>query len=89
MVKDMTRDMTRDMTKDMSKDMAGEPASEPPGYERWSVRSSLVEALDLFKRSGRDVLPVYDRDRLTGQLAKKHLIDEIARALGGAEWGRG
>ena len=62
-----------------------------------------MRALDLFKESGRDVLPVYDRDRCTGQLTKRHLVVEIVRvasgsagevtrrgrALGGAEGGRG
>jgi osmoprotectant transport system ATP-binding protein len=77
----------------MTKDMAGGPVSERrsaqegPPPERLSVRNSLVEALDLFKKSGRDVLPIYDRGRLTGQLTKKHLIDEIALALSGAEGG--
>jgi osmoprotectant transport system ATP-binding protein len=68
---------------------AERPYAEPLVPERLSVRNSLVEALDLFKRSGRDVLPVYDRDRFTGQLTKKRLIDEIALALGGAEGGGG
>ncbi len=105
----LTRTVEAIMMQDVKKDMASEPASRPPAggggpaTERLSVRSSLIEALDFFKKSGRDVLPVYDRDRCTGRLTKKHLIDEIVRVasgsagevtrrgrtLGGAEGGRG
>ncbi len=80
---------------EMMKGMATEPVSEPPAREegpapeRLSARSSLVAALDLFKKTGRDVLSVYDRDTCTGQLTKKHLIDDITRALGGDEGERG
>ncbi len=103
-VKGLTKDMPSEPASVTSGSACGRsadlhmPASEigrtrrtirPLATERLSVRNSLIEALDLFKKSGRDILPVYDRDRFTGQLTKKNLIDEITRALGGAEGGRG
>jgi osmoprotectant transport system ATP-binding protein len=81
--------------RDMTKDSASEPGSGPPAEEegpapeRLSARSSLIEALDLFKKSGRSALPVYDHDECLGRLTKERLVDEIARTLGGDEGGRG
>ncbi|MHC4198586.1 MAG: ABC transporter ATP-binding protein [Planctomycetota bacterium] len=81
--------------RDMTKDSASEPGSGPPAEEegpapeRLSARSSLIEALDLFKKSGRSALPVYDHDECLGRLTKERLVDEIARTLGGDERGRG
>ena len=49
------------------------PPPQAPS-ERLSVRHSLIDALDLFKRTKSAELPVYDRSGYVGLLAKTHLI---------------
>ncbi len=60
---------------------APEAPAEMPDT-RLRVRDSLVEALDMFKKTGRAILPVYDRGRLLGTLAKKRLLQIITQVLG-------
>jgi len=45
-------------------------------------RHSLIEALDLFKKSQESILPVYRRDEFQGTLSKKQLLHIIAGVLG-------
>ncbi len=46
------------------------------------ARDSLIAALDLFKRTGADLLPVGRQGRLIGKLAKPQLLREITQVLG-------
>ena len=60
-----------------------EDTGEPPATPvRLRARSSLVEALDLFKSSGHKALPVYDRGRFVGMLAKRMLLSLMTDVLG-------
>jgi len=56
------------------------PDERPKDY--LSVRSSLIEALDLFKKTNRSCVLVYDRDQYIGELAKVDLLQLIARIFG-------
>ncbi len=47
------------------------------------ARSSLIDALDLFKTTGLDAIPVYDRGTYAGVLAREDLSRAIADVLGG------
>ena len=47
-----------------------------------SGRSSLVAALDLFKTTGREKVPVYFRRKYQGTLSKKHLVQVISHIIG-------
>jgi osmoprotectant transport system ATP-binding protein len=49
--------------------------------ERLAARSSFVEALDMFKRTRRAVLPVWDGRRFLGQLRKKELLAAVTGVL--------
>ena len=49
---------------------------------RLRARSSLIEALDMFKKTNRVSLPVYERERFLGNLAKDHLLKVISQVLG-------
>ncbi len=65
--------------------LEGPAGSEAPAEvpeTRLRVRDSLIEALDMFKKTGRAVLPIYDRGRLLGSLAKKRLLQIITQVLG-------
>ena len=46
------------------------------------AHSSLVEALDMFKESKASSLPVYERGRLLGELAKGELLRAVSSVLG-------
>jgi osmoprotectant transport system ATP-binding protein len=46
------------------------------------ARSSLIEALDLFKKTGRTALPVYEGNRFLGNLEKRELLEIITLVLG-------
>ena len=59
---------------------AREPA-EPPRL-RLHGRHSLIEALDIFKESGSEKLPVYRGARFEGLLPKKRLLTIITEELG-------
>ncbi len=52
---------------------------------RLRMRDSLVAGLDLFKSSGCETLPVYDRGRPAGMLKKEQLLREITAVLGQTE----
>ena len=58
------------------------PRDPPPPDRRLRLRASLIEALDLFKRTAERVLPVYDRERYIGNLPKARLLSMIAAVLG-------
>lgn len=77
----LTRTM-RSVLQDVG--LSGEaPASRPGLFLR--VRASLIEALDLFKRSGLAAAPVYDRAEFVGHLPKRQLLRLVAQVLGETE----
>lgn len=49
---------------------------------RLRARSSLIEALDMFKKFKKVTLPVYDGQRFIGNLEKSHLLKAITRVIG-------
>ncbi|MFP4378977.1 MAG: ABC transporter ATP-binding protein [Candidatus Sumerlaeia bacterium] len=49
------------------------------------MSDSLVEALDLLKRSGKDELPVYRAKEFKGRLKKEKLVRAVSEVLGGLE----
>lgn len=49
---------------------------------RLRARSSLIEALDMFKKTNRAALPVYERQRFLGNLTKRQLLSIITHVLG-------
>lgn len=49
---------------------------------RLRARSSLVDALDVFKKTSRKSLPVYEGDRFLGNVEKERLLRVIAGVLG-------
>jgi osmoprotectant transport system ATP-binding protein len=59
-------------------------APETPPRRRLRARGSFIEALDIFKASGKDSLPVYNRGRWMGDLTKGRLLQVITEALGSA-----
>ncbi len=62
-----------------------EQEKEPGGTEfSLKPRHSLVEALDVFKKSGETDLPVYSQGEYRGLLSKKLLLQMISRTLGEA-----
>jgi len=50
--------------------------------ERLMARGSLIDALDLFKRTGRAELPVYEGKRFRGRVARQALLNVISETLG-------
>jgi osmoprotectant transport system ATP-binding protein len=56
------------------------PVSQP--VDSVSIRCSLVEALDLFKRTGKATLPIYEKETYIGDLVKKDLLGVITKQLG-------
>ena len=56
--------------------------TEPVPAPHLRARSSLIEALDMFKETKRSSLPVCERGRRIGQLDKARLLDVITEALG-------
>jgi len=57
------------------------PAARP-AEEYLRARGSLVDALDMFKRTDRSTLPVYQGKRFLGELRKADLLKIITRVLG-------
>jgi len=49
---------------------------------RLRARSSLIEALNMFKKTNRAALPVYERQRFLGNLEKRQLLNIITHVLG-------
>ena len=58
------------------------PEEDTVGKVRLRASSSLIEALDLFKKTGRQMLPIYDRAKYLGMLKKRMLLSLIAQTLG-------
>jgi hypothetical protein len=52
---------------------------------RLRASNSLIEALDMFKQTRRATLPVYQRERFLGNLAKEQLLKAITQVLGETE----
>ncbi|MFO7973340.1 MAG: ABC transporter ATP-binding protein, partial [Candidatus Hydrogenedentota bacterium] len=61
----------------------GEEGEEPPEEKelRLNSRNSLIEALDMFKKTGETKLPVVKRGEVMGSLTKQHLLEVITKAL--------
>lgn len=77
----LTRTM-RSVLQDVG--LSGEaPESRPEVF--LPIRASLIEALDLFKRTGLDTVPVYDRQAFVGHLPKRQLLRLVAQVLGETE----
>jgi len=75
--------LTRTLKTVMPANVAGAPSGDVPIPDvRLSARSSLIEALDMFKASGEEALPVYERRRWIGNLTKRELLRTITEALG-------
>ncbi len=74
--------LTRSVKESMERREAGGEAPEPPPDVRLRARGSLVEALDVFKRTGETRLPVYEGERYAGTLQKQRLLDIISGVLG-------
>ena len=47
------------------------------------VNSSLLEAVDMFKRTKKVTLPVYDKNQHLGDIDKSHLLEAITRMING------
>lgn len=62
-------------------DLTEAPLSQP-GLR---ARSSLIEALDMFKRTKEPALPVFDHGRFVGSLTKAKLLRVITHTLGEEE----
>jgi osmoprotectant transport system ATP-binding protein len=65
-----------------SDEAAADGAGEGPCLR---ARDSLIAALDLFKQTRRETLPVRKRDRRIGSLGKSQLLREITQVLGEPE----
>jgi osmoprotectant transport system ATP-binding protein len=52
---------------------------------RLRASNSLIEALDMFKQTRQATLPVYQRERFLGNLAKEQLLKAITQVLGETE----
>lgn len=80
----LTRSIASLVDTDVPADAGG---GKPAGKDDAALRrrDSLVEALDSFKRTREDELPVFKRRERVGVLGKKRLLDEIARVLGELE----
>lgn len=75
--------LTRTIKSLMPMSRPGEADALPvePG-PRLRARHSLIEALDMFKKTSRPALPVYERKRFMGSLEKKRLLRVITQVLG-------
>jgi osmoprotectant transport system ATP-binding protein len=75
--------LTRTLRAIMPAASQGKPSPDArmPGiYLR--ARSSLIEALDMFKKTNQAALPVYDRRDFLGNLSKRQLLNVITQVLG-------
>lgn len=75
------------LTKTVKSTMPDAAAAAPdaplaPGDPHLAAGNSLIEALDMFKRTRRSTLPVYDKGRFLGSLTKQRLLEFITQALG-------
>ena len=70
--------------KSMMSPPSGTKAHAPSSREcpeRLAARDSLIEALDMFKRTRRSALPVWEGRRFFGQLRKKELLEAVTGVL--------
>jgi osmoprotectant transport system ATP-binding protein len=75
--------LTRTIRSAMSEMPAEEPAPDATeSGTRLRARSSLIEALDTFKKTNCASLPVYDHQSFLGNLKKHHLLAIITQVLG-------
>lgn len=56
-------------------------ASEKQSSYRLSARHSLFEAMNMFKRTKKEVLPVYDGKKYLGEFKKSELFDSILKII--------
>ncbi|MFP4521168.1 MAG: ABC transporter ATP-binding protein [Fibrobacterota bacterium] len=47
-----------------------------------NTHHSLLDALDIFKKSGKQILPVINKNKKAGELGKKDLLSAISKVLG-------
>jgi osmoprotectant transport system ATP-binding protein len=74
--------LTRTIASFAEADGEGPPTEESAANgTRLHPRNSLIEALDLFKRTRRLKLPVYRKERFVGTLDKKRLLSVITDVL--------
>ncbi|MGC9455582.1 MAG: ABC transporter ATP-binding protein [Phycisphaerae bacterium] len=73
--------LTRTLKTMMGEKPAGEQPTEVPEV-RLRAHNSLIEALDAFKKTNREKLPVYKRRQYIGDLEKSSLVSTIAEVLG-------
>jgi len=57
-----------------------QPEQRPEAH--LTVHSSLIGALDAFKKNEADALPVFDEDRCVGRVQREELLEHIMQALG-------
>jgi len=76
--------LTRTVRSVVSETPPDEARLVAPSGQALSVRSSLIEALDLFKQTQLKALPVYDHGSYIGQLSKTALLEAIANVFGQA-----
>jgi len=81
----LTRTVKTLMAELPSQDLA---SAEAPSGPRLRARSSLVEALNMFKTTNRESLPVYESGRCLGVLQKGQLLYMITQVLGEAGEGQ-
>ncbi|MFP3938348.1 MAG: ABC transporter ATP-binding protein [Phycisphaerae bacterium] len=73
------------LTRTLKTMMGAEPAGEAPAQApevRLRAHHSLIEALDAFKKTNREKLPVYKGKQYLGELEKSKLVSTIAEVLG-------
>ncbi len=80
--------LTRTVRSIMDQAGGGGRAPETRPKEWLSVRNSLVEALDLFKRTDRRTIPVYEGREFRGTMDKADLLAAISGLLGDVGGGR-
>lgn len=63
-----------------------EPVSDPGGEDRLQIFDSLVDGLDAFKRTRREVLPVFDQEgRQRGIVRRKKVLQAMASSIADTE----
>jgi osmoprotectant transport system ATP-binding protein len=75
----LTRSVKSIMSSPSGTEVQAPPSREHP--ERLAARSSLIETLDMFKRTRRTVLPVWEGRRFLGQLRRRELLDAVTGVL--------
>jgi len=72
--------LTKTLGRLIEKNSGQEPGEKPE--HRLSTRNSLVDALDTFKKTRKNILPVYDGKKYSGTLKKEQLMKIISEVLG-------